>query len=68
MTAYGYPSYFVYYNYEHLHLALLVGDVFLYNITSIIYNEAEVRVFNSLNRCVQEVLALTHTINLIIHV
>jgi len=63
----GYPSFFVYYEHGYLNLALQTGGVFLYHITSIIYSETKVRMFNSSNSCLQNVLVLTATIDPLTH-
>jgi len=55
----------VYYEHGYLSLDVQAGVVFLHNTTSTIYSETKVRIFNSLNSCLQDVLALTPTIDLI---
>jgi hypothetical protein len=57
----------VHYKYEYLNLALQTGGVFLYNISLpiYVYSDTRVRIFNSLNSCLQDVLALASTIDLI---
>ena len=61
----GYPSFFVYYEHGYLNLDLQTGGVFLYNFHYIQYSETKVRIFNSLNSLLQDVLVLTPTIDLI---
>ena len=64
-----YPSSFVYYKYEYLNWALQTGGVFLiYDITSNIYGETKVRIFSSLNSCLQGVVELIPSMYVCMHV
>jgi len=66
MIGCGYPSFFVYYEHGYSNLDLQTGGVFLYNIQlPTVYSETKVRIFNSLNSCLQNVLELSPTIDLI---
>jgi hypothetical protein len=65
MTEYGYPSFFVYYIYEHQSLTPETDSIFfIKHVTSIVCKEANERILISLNNCLQDVIELTPFIDL----